>query len=178
MDCCLTAPGILQMPELSNHQADSLQIKFIGTILACGCATSWSFAHQGHIGMLTGIITGLGALWMLELSNNHWADSLQIKFIGAVSACRCAMSWSFAHRAHMGVLMGNMVHGTLRTLELRDYWANLLQITVIYPSAHMGMLMGIIWVHGILQTQELSNPLADSLQIKFIGTVLALCTIY
>ena len=56
-------------------------------------------------------------------------DSLQIKFNGTVLACR----WSFAHRAHMGVLMG------------------------------------VIRVSGILRTPKLSNHQADSFQIKFIG---------
>ena len=33
----------LRMPKLSNHRADSLQIKFNGTVLSCRCATSRSF---------------------------------------------------------------------------------------------------------------------------------------
>ena len=33
--------------ELSNHRADSLQIKFIGTALPFRCAMAWSFAY-GH----------------------------------------------------------------------------------------------------------------------------------
>ena len=70
----------LQTLELSNNWADSLQIKFIGIVLACRCVTSWSFAHKGHMGVPMGIIGTLGTLRMLELSN-HWADSLKIKFI-------------------------------------------------------------------------------------------------
>ena len=52
--------GILRTPELSNYQADSLQIKFINWIaLAYRCATSWSFAHQTHTGVPTGVISAL-----------------------------------------------------------------------------------------------------------------------
>ena len=41
----IKVPGILQTLKLSNYWADSLQIKFIETVLACRCATFWSFAH-------------------------------------------------------------------------------------------------------------------------------------
>ena len=40
----------LQTLELSNQLADSLKIKLIETVLACRYATSWSFAHLGHMG--------------------------------------------------------------------------------------------------------------------------------
>ena len=38
----------LQMLELSNHWTDSLQINFIGTILACSCAMPWLPEHSNH----------------------------------------------------------------------------------------------------------------------------------
>ena len=57
------------------------------------------------MGVPMGVIRALGILGTLELSN-HWDDSLQIKFIGTVLACRCATSWSFAHACHMGVPLG------------------------------------------------------------------------
>ena len=50
----------LQMLLLSNHWADSLQIKFIGTVLACRHAMSWFFAHWAHTGMPIGVIRSLG----------------------------------------------------------------------------------------------------------------------
>ena len=59
----------------------------------------------GHMGIPVSIIRAPGILWTLELSN-HWADSLQMKFIGAVLICRCATSWSFAHQNHMAMPMG------------------------------------------------------------------------
>ena len=36
--------------------ANSLQIKFIWTILACGCAISESFAYRGYMGKPTSIV--------------------------------------------------------------------------------------------------------------------------
>ena len=63
----IRAPGILQMPKHHNHWADSLQINFIGTVLACRCATAWSFAHGGIMGMPMSMIRAPGILWMLEL---------------------------------------------------------------------------------------------------------------
>ena len=92
----------LRVLELGNHWLDSLQIEFNGTVLACKCATSWSCAHQGHMSVPRGIISIFVTLRTLELSN-HLVDSLQIKLIGMVSACRCATPWSFAHWDHMGV---------------------------------------------------------------------------
>ena len=41
----IRAPGIFWTPELHNHWADSLQIKFIGTVMACRCATARSFVQ-------------------------------------------------------------------------------------------------------------------------------------
>ena len=73
----------LGMLELSNHWVDLLQIKFIRTVLFCRCSASWSFAHQGHMGVPTDIVSTLGTLRTLDLSN-HWEDSLAIKFIGTV----------------------------------------------------------------------------------------------
>ena len=52
----IRAPGILRTLELGNHRADSPQIKFIGTVLACRCPASWLFAHGGIMGMLMGMI--------------------------------------------------------------------------------------------------------------------------
>ena len=37
----IKAPGILRTSELHNHWADSLKIKFVGTVLACRYATAW-----------------------------------------------------------------------------------------------------------------------------------------
>ena len=85
------AHGILWTPELSNHMADLLQIKFTGTIFACRCARSWSFTHGGIICMSMGVIKAPGILRIPKLSN-HWADSIQIKSIGTVLICRCATS--------------------------------------------------------------------------------------
>ena len=63
-------------------------------------------------------------LWTLLLSN-HYADSLQIKLIGTILACRCAMVWSFTHQGHMGVPMGIRIRAPriFRTLELSNHWA-------------------------------------------------------
>ena len=36
-------------------QGQLLQIKFSGTVLACRCATSWLFSHEGIMGMPMGI---------------------------------------------------------------------------------------------------------------------------
>ena len=127
----IRTPGILWMPELSNHRADSHQIKFIGIALAYRCATSWSFApcsHRGH---------------------SHWCDmrswSLEIKFIGIVLVCRCcnlastwwiqskssslelswtvkcAMSWSLVHAGQIGVIYIKRAPGILWTPELLAY---------------------------------------------------------
>ena len=121
----------LQRLELSNHWVDSLQIKFIGTILICGCATSWSFAHQGHMGVPTGITITLVTLWTLNLSN-HWADFLQITFNGTILACRCAISWSFAHCSHIGMLTDVILNlEMLQTLQLSNHWADSFQIKFI-----------------------------------------------
>ena len=107
----IRAPGILRTPELCNHRADSLQIKFIGIVLACRCATPWSFAHQGIMGMPMGMIRAPGVLRTLELCN-HWADSPQIKFFGTFLACRHATSGSFAHLGLMGVItLGTLFTG-------------------------------------------------------------------
>ena len=65
---------ILQMSKLSNHWMVNLQIKFAGNALACRSVMLWSFAHQGHMGMPTGVLRPFGILQILELSN-HWADS-------------------------------------------------------------------------------------------------------
>ena len=83
----MTAPGILRTLRLSSHLADSLKITCFGTVLACRCATSWSFTHGGIMGMPKGMIKALGILWTPELSNH--SDSLEIKFIGSVVACKC-----------------------------------------------------------------------------------------
>ena len=42
-------PCNLAMPELSNHRANSPQIKFIGTVWVCITATSWSFSHRSPV---------------------------------------------------------------------------------------------------------------------------------
>ena len=101
----ISALGTLRTPELRNLWPDLLQIKFIGMVLACRCVTSWSFAHKGHMAVPMGVIGTLGTLRMPDL-RNHWADSLKIKLIGTVLACRSATSWSFAHWGYMGVPTG------------------------------------------------------------------------
>ena len=53
----IIALGILWTMELSNHRAELLLIKFIGTVLVCRCA--WSFAHWGHMDVHTGVISAL-----------------------------------------------------------------------------------------------------------------------
>ena len=92
--CIVVVNWILWTPELSNHRANSLQIKFSRTVLTCRCATSWSFAHAWwpHA-MPMGVIRALGILQ----SRKHWADSLQIEVIGTALARRRATPWSFAH---------------------------------------------------------------------------------
>ena len=70
--------GILQMLELSNHWADSLQMKFFGTILAWRCATSWSFAHPDIMGV--GILFA-GPHSSPNLSLDHWLVVQKISFI-------------------------------------------------------------------------------------------------
>ena len=131
-----------QMRQLSNHWPNSFLIPFIPTVLSYTCATSWSVAHWGLLGMptnqnsaTTGLIHSKSSsletsrpvyvqchsdmglmgmsmgvirapeLWTLELSN-HWADSLQIKFIGTVLSCTCLISWPFAHWGLMCMYMG------------------------------------------------------------------------
>ena len=76
-----------------SHQFLSLalQIRFIGTIVACRCATSRSCAHQAHMGM------PIGVLWMPEL-RNHQADSLQIK-----TGCNKPDSWNLAGALSMAI---------------------------------------------------------------------------
>ena len=180
------APGILRMQELCNHKADSLQIKFTGTVLACRYAMSWSFACGGIMGMPIGMIRAPGILRMLEL-RNYWAESLKIKFIGIVLACICATPWSLAYVGIMSMPMGMiMAHGILRTPELHNHWADSFQIKVIgivltgrcatsWSSSYggiMGKPIGVIRAPGILRTLEFRNQWADSLQIKFFGTVL------
>ena len=59
----MRALGTLLMPELTNHCAHSLQIKFIGIVLACARAVSWSFAHHSCMGMSMGLISPLGTLF-------------------------------------------------------------------------------------------------------------------
>ena len=76
----ITAPGVLWTTEISNHLADSLQIKFTGIVLTCGYATPWSFAHRGHMDMSTDVISVLETLRTPELRNN-WADSLQSEYV-------------------------------------------------------------------------------------------------
>ena len=44
-------------------------------------------------------------LWNPYLCN-RLTDVLFLKFCGIVEACSCALSWSFAHSPHMGLLMG------------------------------------------------------------------------
>ena len=67
------------------------QLEFTGTILAYGCATSWSFAHPDHMGVPTGIIRALQFLWTFWF-HNHCAIS---RFI---EPCRTwwhqAITWS------------------------------------------------------------------------------------
>ena len=123
----IKAAGILGMPELSNHWLDSLQIKFIGTVLVSKCAKWWSFDHQAHTGMLMGIICEI--LCVPELSN-HWLDSLQIKFIGTVLVSKCAKWWSFDHQAHTGMLMG-IICEILCMPELSNHWLDSLHIKFI-----------------------------------------------
>ena len=94
----IKAPGILRMPQLSNRWTESLQIKFVRTVLVCKCATPWSFAHGGIMGMSMGVIKASGILRTLEL-RNHWADSFQIKSCGTALVCRCATAWHLVHRA-------------------------------------------------------------------------------
>ena len=79
----IRASAILQMPELGNHQAESIQIKRYGYA-------------RGHD-------KGSWNLTDAELSN-HWADSLKIKFFRTVLAHRCATSWSCALRCLTGVI--------------------------------------------------------------------------
>ena len=92
----IRASGTSRTPVPSNHWSDSFQIKFIGTVLGCRCATLWSFAHGTIMGVPMGVKRAPRVLRVQGLSN-HLADSLQIKSIGNVLACRCASSWSFAH---------------------------------------------------------------------------------
>ena len=157
--------------NLSNHWADVLQITFNGTILACRCAMSWSFADCSHIGMLTDVILNLEMLQTLQLSN-HWSDSFQIKFIGTVLVCRYAALWSHAHRGHIGKPKGMIsILVTLWMCEISNHWADSLQIKFIWTVlacrctasrsfahwGYMGMAMGVIWVPKILQMSELCN---------------------
>ena len=53
-----------------------------------------------------------------DVTQHHWANSLQIKFIGAVLACRCATSCSFACQALGTLFMG---WGTLRWYACYKY---------------------------------------------------------
>ena len=120
----IKALGILPTPELINHWADSLQIKFFGTVLACTCVTSWSIAHEGIMGMPMGMVRAPGILWMPELSN-HYVDSLQIKCIGTVLAYRHATLWPLAHGGIMSMSIGMIkVLGILQTLELNNHWVD------------------------------------------------------
>ena len=103
-------PGILQMPELSNHWADFLQIKFIGTVLACRCATSWSLAHQSHMGMPTGIMSSLGMdartqqpLGRFTSNKLHWNHLCQLT-CNVMVICPSRPQWySYAHQSHKGM---------------------------------------------------------------------------
>ena len=87
----MRAPGILRMLEISNHWGGSFRIKLNWTALGYRYATSCLFDHGAIIGMPVGVIGASGILQMPELST-HWADSLQIKFIGTVLPRRCATS--------------------------------------------------------------------------------------
>ena len=70
-------------------------------------------------------------LWNPYLCN-RLTDVLFLKFCGIVEACSCALSWSFAHLPHMGLLMGqklvkfatNWVQ-TLRIVYLWNRWMDL-----------------------------------------------------
>ena len=105
----IKAPGILRTLELSNRWADSTQIKFIGTILVCRCATLWSLAHQGHLDVSTGVISALKTLSMPEPElSNYWVYKLQSKLIGTILACWCVTSWWFAQWGHMCMPMGKI----------------------------------------------------------------------
>ena len=70
-------------------------------------------------------------LWNPYLCN-CLTDFLHSKFCGIVQACRCALSWSYAHLSHMGLPMGqklvkfatNWVQ-TLRNAYLWNCWMDL-----------------------------------------------------
>ena len=171
----IKGPGILQTPKLSCHWVDSLQNKFIGTVLACRCATSWSFAHGG----IVGIPVGSWISQTLELGN-HWADSPQ------TSSLKPSWHVDVQHNDHLlmrgitDVPIGIIrAHGILRTLEISNHWAASLHIKIIWTAlacrcatswsfVHMGIMgmpTGVIRASGILQMLELSNHWTDSLQI-------------
>ena len=57
--------------ELSKHWTDSLQIKFTETVLACRCATPWSFAHRGLMGVPMGVISARGTLFTGQGLSSH-----------------------------------------------------------------------------------------------------------
>ena len=69
--------------DLSNHWADSLQIKLIGTVLDCSCAMPWLFAPGGIMGMPMGMIT---------LTLSQWSSS------GNPVAIQCA--WNLDPSVH------------------------------------------------------------------------------
>ena len=73
------ATGILRRPELSNRRANSLQIKFIGTVLACRCERTLSFAHQDAMGVLTVIERTLELSAMIIHHQGHMVAPMGVR---------------------------------------------------------------------------------------------------
>ena len=86
------------------------------------------YCHHGPGGRLGGRLPNLRNPYLC----NRLTDFLHSKFCGIVWACRCALSWSYAHLPHMGLPMGkklvkfgtNWVQ-TLRNAYLWNCWMDL-----------------------------------------------------
>ena len=65
---------------LKNHLTDFFQIQFIGIILVCRCAASWSLACQAHFGLPMGSKIGSCALRIPYLCN-RWAESILMIYL-------------------------------------------------------------------------------------------------
>ena len=118
----------LLMPSLSNHCVDSLQIKFIGTVLAYRCATSWSFAHGGIMGMPMSMIKPLESCWCRNSATSGLIYS---------KSSSLEPSWPIDMQQHglwpmgaMGMPMGmTKAFGILWTPELSNHWVDRLELS-------------------------------------------------
>ena len=141
------------------------------------------------MGMSMGVIRAYRILQMLEL-RDHWPNSLQIKLIGTILACSCAMrghlpigaTWTCPHGHAHGCNKGSWNLADTETqqppgrctqnqVRWNDFFCGCAVSCSFVHRRHMDMPTGIISALGTLHTPELSNHWAGSLQIKFRGTI-------